>query len=79
MDPNELWTKQFQQTFTSSYSSRTFERTGEGTTTEIINSKADEEFRNQFKAFKNNEDMSKINIEKKDDQDAAMMSIQGII
>ena len=53
VDLNEIWTKQFQQAFTTSYSSRTFERTVEGTT-EITNSKADEEFRNQFKASKNN-------------------------
>ena len=79
VDPNEIWTKQFQQAFTTSYSSRTFERTVEGTTTEITNSKADEEFRNQFKAFKNNEDMSKVNIEKKDEHYAAMMLIQSII
>jgi hypothetical protein len=81
VDPNEILTKQFQQAFTTSYSSRTFERTVEGTT-EITNSKTeqqkDEEFRNQFKAFKNNEDMSKSNIEKKDEHYAAMMLIQGI-
>ncbi len=58
VDPNEILTKQFQQAFTTYSSSRTFERTVEGTT-EIINSKADKKFRNQFKAFKNNEDMSK--------------------
>jgi hypothetical protein len=78
VDPNEMWTKQFQQAFTSYSSSRTFERTVEGTT-EITNSKADEEFRNQFKAFKNNEDMSTSNIKKKDEHYAAMMLIQGII
>ena len=79
VDQNERLIRQFQQAFGTSSSSSTFERTVEGTTTEITNLKADEEFRNQFKAFKNNEDMSKINIEKKDEHYAAMMLIQGII
>jgi hypothetical protein len=81
-DYHERLRRQFQQAFGTSNSSSTFERTEEGKI-EIINSKTeqqkDEEFRNQFKAFKNNEDMSKSNIEKKDEHYAAMMLIQGII
>jgi hypothetical protein len=82
VDPNDRWVKQFQQTFSTSSSSRTYERTVEGIS-EITKSKTDqeinEEFRNQYKSFKNNEDMSKSNIEKKDEHYTAIMSIQGII
>ena len=71
-----------QQAFGTSSSLSTFERTVEGKI-EIINSKTeqqeDEKFWNQYNFFKNNEDMSMNNIQKKDEHYAEMMSIQGII
>ena len=82
VDQNERLMRQFQQAFGTSSSSSTFERTVEGKI-EIINSKTeqqeDEKFRNQYNFFKNNEDMSMNNIQKKDEHYAEMMSIQGIL
>ena len=82
MDQNERLIRQFQQAFGTSSSSSTFERTVEAKI-EIINSKTeqqeDEKFRNQYNFFKNNEDMSMSNIQKKDKHYAEMMSIQRII
>ena len=82
VDQNERLMRQCQQAFGTSSSSSTFGRTVEGKI-EIINSKTeqqeDEKFRNQYNFFKNNEDMSMNNIQKKDEHYAEMMSIQGII
>jgi len=79
-DENDLFIRYIQENFKFSSSTRCIERVVDGvsvTTNSKTDQEMDEEFLTQYNIFKNNDDMTQDNVEKKDAHYDDMMSIQG--